>query len=74
MSRKKDKKYTTFRTRIGGRALSNKNIINNVYNHYMVKSHIEGLPVDRPNKRITSFTHNNNTTFFDMLCSFVLNN
>jgi hypothetical protein len=50
----------------------NKNIINNVYQHYMEKSYIVGLPVGRPNKWIASFTHNNNATFFDMLCDFVL--
>ncbi len=54
-------------------AISNKNIINNVYHHYVEKSHIVGLPAGRPNKRITSFTHNNNMTIFDMLCNFVLN-
>jgi hypothetical protein len=42
-----------------------KNIKNIVYQHCVEKPIIIGLPVGRPNKRIASFTYNNNTIFFD---------
>jgi hypothetical protein len=35
-----------------------KNITNIVYQHYVEKPHIVGLPTGRPNKRIASFTYN----------------
>ncbi len=44
-----------------------KNIKNIVYQHYVEKPHIIGLPIGRPNKRIASFTYNSKTTFFDRL-------
>lgn len=52
-------------------AALNKHIINNLYHHYVEKSQIIGLPSGRPNKRITSFTYNNNTIFLDKLYHFI---
>ncbi len=51
--------------------LVHKNITNLVYQHYVVKPHIIGLPIGSPNNRIASFTYNSNTTYFDKLCNFV---
>ena len=70
MSTKKMKSIQVFEQEMLECVLLNKNTINDVQRHYFEKSYIKGPPNGRPNKRIVSFTQNNNTTFFDKICDF----
>ena len=52
--------------------LQYKHLYNSLHEHYRLKPHLKLLPLGRPPKRITSFLDNDNRTFFDQLCKFVL--
>jgi hypothetical protein len=69
---KRLKNVQTFENEILNCLLQYKNTILELQQHYNGKSHIKGLPIGRPNKRIVLLTKDTNSpTFLDKLFQFV---